>query len=216
MTPDETRGGFANPPSNPRGAARRQALLESPNARDFRGAAGGEPRTEYRRIELRRVAGTRQVEGIVVRYSDEANIAGVFRERIKAGSLKVENVTMNIQHERALIVARQGVGLELIDGPAEMRLTAELAKTRVADDALEALDARLYQGLSVGMVVEADNWTDEGELPLRTIDAAIVREVSLVDTPAYPQSLISESRAILDTIEGFGRNPVCRRRRVHW
>lgn len=173
---------------------------------------------EYRRTELRRIADSRRVEGTIIRYSDEANIGGIFRERINPGALRCENCTMNVQHERALIVARQGVGLDVIDGKESMRLVAELAKTRVADDALEALDARLYQGLSVGMVVRKDSWTDEGELPLRTINDAVVREVSLVDTPAYPQSTLQEARSLLSRIEALSKVPdsFAHRRRVHW
>lgn len=169
-----------------------------------------EPKIEFRRVELRRVGESRAVEGTVVRYGDIADIAGVFRETFEAGSLTIRDATLNVQHERSMIVARQGAGLEFEDGRESLTMKAELANTRVADDALEAIDAGLFRGLSMEFIVERETW-DESETPLRTVSAAELRGVGIVDTPAYPASQLAEARSLLASAQSFAQPDRTRR-----
>ena len=89
-----------------------------------------------------------------------------------------------------------GGGLELIDGPAELRAEFTLLPTRDGQDAALMVRNRILRGLSVEFVVQPDGETWEGGL--RTIHRASLRGLGLVDSPAYPGSLVSaraEARA---------------------
>ena len=154
---------------------------------------------EYRYAELRRDPGAdRTVSGVVVRYGDTADIGGAFRETFKPGSLAIRDATLNVQHRREMIVAREGAGLTFQDSSSELRLSATLPKTRIAEDALEAIDAGLLRGLSMEFLIREETWAD-GKPPMRTVSAATLRGVAIVDTPAFPQSKLAEARALAES-----------------
>ena len=105
---------------------------------------------EYRYAELRRDPGAdRTVSGVVVRYGDTADIGGAFRETFTPGSLTIRDPVLNLQHRREMIVAREGAGLTFQDSNSELLMRAVIAKTRVGNDCLEAIDSGLYRGLSM-------------------------------------------------------------------
>ncbi len=153
--------------------------------------------TELRFVEVRADDKSRVIMGTLAPYGSEAVIGGEFRERINAGALRWDDVTLNVQHDRGRLIARSGAGLSLVDGPSALELRADLPPTRVATDALEGVRAGLYRGLSVEMSVESDVWTRDGSLPLRTIERAVLHGAALVDRPAYVDAEIA-ARAYAD------------------
>ena len=91
------------------------------------------------------------------------------------------------QHERAQILARtDGGGLELVDDAASLQLSALLPPTTRADDALELVRSRVLRGLSPEFLVLEDEWRDD----LRIIKKAKLLAVGLVDSSAYPGSIV--------------------------
>jgi len=150
---------------------------------------------ERRAVALRH-DGERVISGVVMRYGAEATIGGAFRERVEAGALGTpQDVILNIQHDRARPIARQGHGLHLVDSGEALEMRAELPRTRDAEDALAMVEAGLLQGLSVELRVEADEWTrDATGGHLRTIQKALLSGIGLVDKPAYTASEL-EARA---------------------
>lgn len=133
----------------------------------------------------------RTLTGVAVRYGDEASIWGG-TERILAGSLSWQDVILNVQHDRAVPLARTGGGgLELTDGAEALTIRAELPKTRAADDVLELVRSGVLRGLSVGMQVKRDRWVDER----RTVVEAVIRHIGVVDTPAYADSTVAARAA---------------------
>jgi len=150
---------------------------------------------EYRYAELR-YDGGRSVSGTVVSYGDEADIGGVFRERIAPGALRADDVILNLQHDRRAPLARTGAGLEVTDDGRAMRMTAQIAQTSHGNDALNLIERRILRGLSVEMMVDREEWSN-GDMQ-RTVRSAIVSGIALVDRPAYPQSSIDARAARMD------------------
>ena len=145
--------------------------------------------TEFRRSEVRAGAG-RRVSGVIVRYSTEA-IMPWGRETFEPGSLTwPADIRLNLHHDRANPVAVLGRSMTLDDGPNELRMSAELPDTQAANDALKLIAGGIMTGISAEFIVE--NERKEGDL--RIITAASLRGVSLVDAPAYPDSLVQLRR----------------------
>ena len=149
------------------------------------------PATEYRYTALRHDGG-RAVSGTVMRFGDEANIEGVFRERMARNALRAEDTILNLQHDRSKPLARLGGTLRFIETGDALELRAEIVSTPSGDEALTLIEAGIIRGISVEMRVLKDEWAQPGasQLPLRMVTDAVMHGVSLVDRPAYPQSSI--------------------------
>ena len=126
---------------------------------------------------------------------------GVLRERILPGAFAPlpDDVTVDVQHDRGAIVARSGAGLVLEDDADSLRFTATLPDTPRAAQAMADVRAGLLRGASVAMEVMRERF----EGTLRVIEKARIVAVSLVDSPAYPQSVIDAREARL--LDGDGR-----------
>lgn len=156
---------------------------------------------EYRYAELRH-DGDRSVSGTVIRFADEADIGGAFRERISRNALVPDDTILNLQHDRSKPLARLGSTLRFVANAEAMELRAEIVKTPSGDEALELINAKIIRGLSVEMVVKRDRW-QHGETPLRIVEQAVMRGVSLVDRPAYPQSSVDRWRREFPTVTRY-------------
>lgn len=125
-------------------------------------------------------------------------------EEFTPNSLAVmPDMTLNVQHDRRLLLARRGAGLEIRSNAERMELEATLPKTRLADDVLEGIRAGLYGGLSVEVRVKKDRW----EGAHRIVEAADLVRAAVVDSPAYPASEIEEMRAAMAIVRAETRTP---------
>ena len=160
---------------------------------------------ELRFCELRQ-AGDRGIEGDAVIYGDVAKLPWG-SERIEAGAFSpLGDVMLNRQHERAAPLARTGGGgLQLTDTPEGLRIAADLPATRDAEDVLELVRRRILRGLSI----EFETTGERFEGRVRIVERANLFAVAVVDSPAYPQSLIEARAAAVAAIE----KPEARRRR---
>ena len=148
----------------------------------------GEGRLAHRYAELRYDG--RVVEGVAIRYGDEARIKGG-RETIARGAFNpLGDVTLNVMHERGRPLARTGGSLRIDDSGDELKVRAELPNTRDADDALELIRAKVYRGLSVEMRVIDESI--EGDL--RIVKRAKLTGIGIVDKPAYSESTVAARR----------------------
>ncbi|MCY3918743.1 MAG: HK97 family phage prohead protease [Chloroflexi bacterium] len=134
----------------------------------------------------------RTLAGPAVVYSDVARVDR-YRLQIMPGAFAPlpADVALNVQHDRAAIVARIGAGLELQDGPDQLRMAATLPATPRADQALADVKAGLLLGISAELVVARQ--TVSGGL--RKVEKATLTGLALVDTPAFPQSEIEAMAA---------------------
>ena len=152
---------------------------------------------EHRFVELRAEPESRKIAGVAITYNDLAKLPWGL-ERIAAGAfgdVKSLDVIMNLQHNRAMPLARTtGGGLQLQDDDDALRVEAELPATRMADDALTMVQSGVLRGLSIEF--KATNEHRQGNV--RVIDRARLVGVSLVDTPAYPRSMVEARMKQMD------------------
>ena len=139
------------------------------------------------RAELRADMDTRTVEGIAVRYDDEAMVYGM-RERIARGALELPKAPANLtmQHDRALPLGL----LKWQDDDDAMRFSTILTAGARQDQALQDISSGLIRGASLEFIPRETK--DEGEAsdPVMLVKRASVLRLSLVDDGAYPQSKI--------------------------
>lgn len=150
------------------------------------GVVGGDPGS-VAVIELR--AEGRRLVGTVVDYRDTAD-RQVFMERFVPGSLDVSDVLLYAQHERGQPLARTPTTMQLTDTPEALTMVATLPATRLADDVLRLVEARVLRGLSMGFVCVRDRY--EGDT--RVVERAVLDHVGVVDRPSYDESLVSVRR----------------------
>jgi len=133
------------------------------------------------------------ITGIAVPYDRYSHVIHgeaprPFRERIRPRSLSVtEQTVMHVQHDRTGVpLARVGAGTMSFEESSEgLRFTAKLPATR--GDVLEALSRGDLDGsVSIGFIVEDDEWDHHEKQSLREVTKGRLVEVSLVTAGAYP------------------------------
>ena len=158
---------------------------------------------ESRYCEIR--ASGRTLEGDAIVYGDVAEFPWG-SEMIQPGAfapLDAADVILNFQHDRKTPLARsQGGGLALLDSSQALKVRADLpAGSAAADECLALVRASVLRGLSVEFVSEAER--SEGSM--RIIERARLAGVAVVDSGAYPQSLVSARAAAMQTRARSGR-----------
>ena len=110
-----------------------------------------------------------------------------FRERIRAGALRFDGSTvMHVQHDRTGVpLARVGAGTLTLEESADgLRFRASLPESRM--DVLEALERGDLDGsVSIGFIVDDDEWTHTETNSLREVTSGRLIEVSIVTAGAY-------------------------------
>ena len=142
--------------------------------------------TEFRFFDFEAVeprdGGASIVRGVMP-YGAEARIGATFSEVIRAGAFTLGDgdgdVILNLHHDRAQPLARTGGGLTVTDGPAALRIEAEIPAYR--GDVVDMLKRRIIRGLSVEMIVDEESWTGDR----REVIKARLPGLALVDRPAY-------------------------------
>ena len=146
-------------------------------------------KTERRSFEIREAA-EGILTGVVVPYNAPTAIGG-FREQFAAGSLRFDDVLLNRQHQRVIALARTGGGgLELTDGPTELRASITLPDTQDGRDVLTLVRRGVLRGLSAEFRAIREEWAGN----LRTIREAVLVGVGVVDSPQYAGATVAEIR----------------------
>ncbi len=128
----------------------------------------------------------RRLAGRAVTYGDVAETAAG-RLRFEPGSLEVApDATLTLQHVRAEVLARPAWE----DGPDAMRVSATLPGGARQDQALADVGGGLLRGFSIEFAALRSSVVDG----VRVVTRALVHRVSLVDSPALPDSLIEAQR----------------------
>ena len=149
---------------------------------------------EKRFSEIRSVEG-RRLEGVAIRYGDQAILPGIGPESFLPGAFQeagFSDVILNVQHERGRAIARTPDTLKISDSESTLEIAADLPKTQEADDALELVRSKVLRGFSVEFRALKETFS----AGIRVIEKAELLAVGLVDRPAYEQSIVHARAAI--------------------
>lgn len=118
---------------------------------------------------------------------------GVFSDAI-ANSERIDFLS---QHDKSLILSTTDNGsLGLKETSAGLEMSATISETTWGKDTFQLIKDGIIRGMSFGMRVLKDTWTvADDNIPMRTINAIELFEVSAVRNPAYKSSDI-EARDI--------------------
>ena len=146
-------------------------------------------KTEIRFVELR-ADDQGILRGVAVSYSDTTTIPGIGRERFMPGvfgPVEELDVILNRQHVRNAPLARTGGGgLVLTDGPDALRFEATMPDTEAARDTLTLVRKKILRGASIEFASTRERMVSG----VRSIQAARLTGIGVVDRSAYPQSAV--------------------------
>ena len=141
-------------------------------------------------VEVRADDAGLTVEGYAAVFDQEANIGGMFRERIARGAFTDavgrDDVVFLVNHEGLPLARTRSGTLQLEQDDHGLKMRTVLDPT---DPDVMAIAGKMKRGdldkMSFAFYPEADEWDDSGNIPLRTIKRAALYDVSIVTTPAY-------------------------------
>ena len=147
---------------------------------------------ERRYVELR-FDGERTISGVAMRYGDTAKLPWGTSERFEPGAfgdVQGLDIILNKQHDRTLPLARTGGGgLKLTDSATDLQIKADLPETRDGDDTLALVRSKVLRGFSIEFI--PIEWSEDRTNDVMTITRADLRNVAVVDRPAYPKATVN-------------------------
>lgn len=147
-------------------------------------------------LELRAVDTKRTAAGYAALFNSETEIAGAFREVIAPGAfaetLKKSDVRALVDHDTGRVIGRSSAGtLRLKEDDVGLSVEVDLPDTTEGRDLAVLLERGDITGMSFGFRVTAESWDERGPMPVRTIQAVDLFEVSAVAFPAYDDTSIA-------------------------
>ena len=119
---------------------------------------------------------------IILPWGRERFLPGAF------GDVQGLDVLLTAHHLRSRPIARTGGGgLLLEDSETELRIKADIPESRDGDDVLLLIKNRILRGLSIEFVPTTEGLVDG----VREITLATLHNISVVDRPAYPESVVA-------------------------
>lgn len=134
--------------------------------------------------------GAVRVEGYAAVFNEDANIAGMFLERIAPGAFRDavgrDDVVFLVNHDGLPLARTRSGTLSLSEDERGLRMSADLDGS---DPDVRQIVPKMQRGdldkMSFAFMAERQEWDETGDLPRRTINAARLFDVSVVTTPAY-------------------------------
>lgn len=142
-------------------------------------------------VEVRAEDDGLRVEGYAAVFNQEADIGGMFREKIAPGAFKDaigrDEVVFLFNHNSDTVMARTSAGnLKLAEDKRGLLIEAKLGDD---DPDVQRLSAKMRAGnvnkMSFAFLPDKEEWDDTGDIPLRTVLRASLFDVSAVTEPAY-------------------------------
>lgn len=163
--------------------------------REIRGGIPAEIRVEEN--------GTVKVSGYAAIFDEEANIGGMFREVIAPGAfsdaVKNDDVVFLVNHDGLPLARTRSGTLTLKEDKRGLLMETELD---TSDPDVAQIIPKMKRGdldkMSFSFKPTVEEWDDSEDIPLRTIKAAELFDVSIVTSPAYEGTDIG-----LRSLEGF-------------
>lgn len=166
-----------------------------------------ETRTLKRKIDVRAAGDSgRKIGGYAAVFNSETDIGGYFREKIAPGAFAEAiktDVRALIDHDSGRVIGRTTAGtLRMVEDEAGLAVEIDLPDTTDGRDLATLIERGDISGMSFGFMVTKQSWDETGDVPLRTIEAVDLFEVSVVAFPAYDDTSIAMRS--LDTARGKG------------
>lgn len=154
-----------------------------------------EKRTLTSPVEVRKADDKRTVAGYAALFNSEADIGGAFREVIAPGAFSdtlAGDIRALVDHDSGRVIGRSTAGtLRLNEDDKGLAVEIDLPDTTDGRDLAVSLDRGDISGMSFGFRVTKDTWDETGNIPLRTIQAVDLFEVSAVAFPAYDDTSLA-------------------------
>ncbi len=157
-----------------------------------------ERRAGVRALERRATGDLVTVAGYAAVFGEEANIGGFFREVIARGafteSLRTADVRAYFGHDSNRVLGRMSAGtLRLAEDDKGLAVEIDLPDTTDGRDARTLIERGDITGMSFGFRVRPNGqeWDETGAIPVRTLLAVDLDEVSIVSDPAFEGTSIA-------------------------
>lgn len=154
-----------------------------------------ERRSASKPPEIKKTDGAKIAKGYAALFDVEADIGGVFREKIAPGAFSEainDDVRALINHDSGRVIGRTASKtLRLSEDDVGLSVEIDLPDTSDGRDLAIQLDRGDISGMSFGFRVTHDEWDETKDIPLRTIHKVELFEVSAVAFPAYDETSIA-------------------------
>jgi uncharacterized protein len=153
-----------------------------------------EKRTNAGGVEHRAENDKRVLVGYAAVFERLANIGGYFKEQIAPGAFTEAiggDIRALVDHDPGRVVGRTKSGtLRLLEDGVGLRVEIDVPDTTDGNDLWVLVERGDISGMSFGFRVTKETWDETGEIPVRTIQALELMEVSAVAWPAYDDTTI--------------------------
>jgi len=162
------------------------------------------------------------LSGYAIRWNSEALIAGQFIERFERGafteSLRQNEALFLYHHNSGDIMGRTTNGTMMVEeDDIGLRYEVSLSNTNLGKDASSLVERRDVTGVSIGFALTRssdEKWTKENGNFVRTINRAMLREISLTPIPAYDSTSVEITRAEIAQPNGHAERKARMRRKL--
>ncbi len=159
------------------------------------------------KIERRALEGLEIKRGIItgraVVYNSRSEDLGGFVEIIAPYAFRDSmgrDIRALIEHDPTKILGRTSSGtLKVKEDDQGVLIEITPPNTRTAEELLESIERRDISGMSFGFSVPqgGDNWNVESDPALRTVNHALLHEVTITALPAYKATDVSVAKRSL-------------------
>lgn len=153
-----------------------------------------EKRTHASAVEHRAENDKRVLVGYAAVFERLANIGGYFKEQIAPGAFTEAiggDIRALVDHDPGRVVGRTKSGtLRLSEDGVGLRVEIDVPDTTDGNDLWVLVERGDISGMSFGFRVTKETWDETGDIPVRTIQALELMEVSAVAWPAYDDTTI--------------------------
>ena len=154
-----------------------------------------EKRSLPRPLEVRAAGAGRTVAGYAAVFDVLTDIGGYFMEKIAPGAFAdalSADVRALINHDTGRVIGRTKAGtLRLSQDQTGLAVEIDLPDTADGRDLGTLIERGDISGMSFGFEVTKQTWDETGDVPVRTIEALKLYEVSAVAFPSYDDTSIA-------------------------
>lgn len=146
--------------------------------------------------ELRASDGAKVARGYAALFNSRTTIGDYFIEELAPGAftetLKSADVRALVDHDTGRVIGRSAAGtLRLSEDDKGLMVEVDLPDTSDGRDLAVQLERGDISGMSFGFRVTKEEWDETGNMPVRTIKAVDLFEVSAVAFPQYTDTEIA-------------------------